>query len=143
MQTHTAPIRKIQENPITFQREILKNFNGKASKVLDGLPICFGQVQHKQIRHQWPKSVATNNHLYYERDQEQNTQQKLVGYMKAKFTGIVDLTNSEFQGQYLPIDTDQQIHSASSQQVKDIIEQSITAIHAMLNPQAQELNRSQ
>ena len=39
-----------------------------------------------------------------------------------------------------PLDTDQQINSASSQQVKgETIEQSITPIHVMLIPQAQEL----
>ena len=28
--------------------------NSKASKILGGLPMSLGQVQHKQIRHQWP-----------------------------------------------------------------------------------------
>ena len=84
-----------------------------------------------------------NDHLYYDRDQGQNTQQKVVGHMKAKFTGIADIMNDEFQGQYPPIDTVQQINSASSQQVKgEIIEQSITPIHVMLTPHAQELTGS-
>ena len=114
--------------------------NGKTSKILDGLPISLGQVQHKQIRHKWPKSVAKHDHLYYDRDQEQSTQQKVVGHMKAKFTGIADKMNSEFQGHYSPIDTNQQINSTSGQQVKgEIIEQSIIPIHVMPTPQAQEL----
>ena len=60
--------------------------------------------------------------------------------MKAKFTGIADITNDEFQGHYSLIDTDQQVNSASGQQVKgETIEQSITPIHVMPTPQAQEL----
>ena len=60
--------------------------------------------------------------------------------MKAKFTGIADIVNSKFQGQYLPINTVQQINTANGQQVKgEIIEQSITPIHVMPTPQAQEL----
>ena len=35
--------------------------------------------------------------------------------MKANFTGIADITNGEFHGHYSPIDTDQQINSASAQ----------------------------
>ena len=42
--------------------------------------------------------MVKNDHLYSDRDQEQNTQEKVVGHMKAKFTGIADITNSEFQG---------------------------------------------
>ena len=57
--------------------------------------------------------VAESNHSCYVRDQEQNTQQKSVGHKKAKFTGIVDIVNGEFQGHYSPIDTDQQINPAS------------------------------
>ena len=64
----------------------------------------------------------------------------MVGHMKAKFTGIADVANSEFRGQYSPIDTVQQINSANAQQVKgEIIEQSIIPIHVMLTPQAQDL----
>ena len=64
----------------------------------------------------------------------------MVGYMKTKFTGIADIVNANFHGQYSPIDTVQQTNSASGHQVKgEIIEQSITSIHVMLTPQAQEL----
>ena len=110
------------------------------SKILDGLPISLDQVQHNQIRHQWPKCVVKNDHLYYDRDQEQNTQQKVVEHVKTEFKGIADITNGNFQGQYSPIDTVQQINSASGQQVKgEIIEQSIIPIHVMPTPQAPEL----
>ena len=64
----------------------------------------------------------------------------MVGHMKAKFTGITDIANGEFLGQYSPIDTVQQINSASGQQVKgEIIEQNIPPIHVMPTSQAQEL----
>ena len=64
----------------------------------------------------------------------------MVGHTKAKFTGIADIVNGEFQGHYSPVDTVQQINSANGQQVKgEIIEQSITPIHVMPTPQAQEL----
>ena len=50
------------------------------------------------------------------------------------------ITNGEFQGHYTPLDNDQQINSASGQQVKgETIIQSITPIHMMPTPQAQEL----
>ena len=68
---------------------------------------------------------------------------KMVGPMKAKVTGIADITNSEFWGQYSPIDIVQQISTANGQQVKgEIIEQSITPIHVMPTPQTQELTES-
>ena len=38
--------------------------------------------------------------------------------MKAKFTSIADIANCEFQGQYSPIDTVQQINTTNVQQVK-------------------------
>ena len=60
--------------------------------------------------------------------------------MKAKFTGIADIANGEFQGQYSPINTVQQINTANGQQVKgEIIEQSITTIHVISTPQTQDL----
>ena len=63
--------------------------------------------------------------------------------MKAKFTSIADIANGEFQGQYSPIDTVQQINTANRQQVKGgIIEQSVTPIHMMPTPQAQKLTDS-
>ena len=56
--------------------------------------------------------------------------------MKAKFTGIADIADSEFRCQYSPIDIVQQINFAGGQQVKgEIIEQSFTPIHVMLTPQ--------
>ena len=76
---HAVHIRKIhlpQENPITLQREICKKCNGNANKILDGLPISVGQVQHGQTRQTWPRAVAENDHSCYDRDQEQCTQQK-------------------------------------------------------------------
>ena len=64
----------------------------------------------------------------------------MIGPMQAKFKGIADIVNSEFPGQYLPIDTVQQINTANGQQVKgEIIEQSITPIYMMPTPQTQEL----
>ena len=113
--------------------------NGKADKTLDGIPISLGQVQHRQIRQQWLRAVAQNDHSCYNRDQEQYIQQEGVGYTKAKFTDIADIT--KFQGHYSPLDTDQQMNSASSQQVKgDTIVKSNTPIHVMPIPQTQELS---
>ena len=67
----------------------------------------------------------------------------MVGHMKAKFTGIADMANAEFRGQYSPIDTDQQINTASGQQTKgEIVELSITPIHVMPTPQAQKVTES-
>ena len=53
--------------------------NSKMGRILDGLPMSLGQTQHEQI---W--------HLHY------NREQKMVGSMKAKFTGIADMANGEF-----------------------------------------------
>ena len=62
--------------------------------------------------------------------------------MKAKFTGIADIVTSGFQGQYSPVNTVQQINAANGQQIIEITEQSITPIHMMSTPQAQELTDS-
>ena len=70
--------------------------NSKVGVILDGLPISLGHTQHEQIRHQQPSSVPKIDHLHYDREQEQNTQQKVVGHMKAKFAGIADIVNGEF-----------------------------------------------
>ena len=122
----------------------MQKCNGNVNKILDGLPISLGQVQHEQIRQTWPRAIAENDHSCYDRDQEQCTQQKSVGHAKARFTGIANITNGEFQGHYAPLDNDQQINSASGQQVKgETIVQSITSIHVMPTPQAQELNGPQ
>ena len=60
--------------------------------------------------------------------------------MKAKLTGIADITNGEFRGQYSPIDTVQQTNTANGQHMKgEIIEQRIGPIHVMPTPQTQEL----
>ena len=74
----------------------MQNFNGKVNKNTDGLPVSLGQVQHEQIRQQWPQAVVENDHLCYGRDQEQCTQQKSVGHSKARFKGIADMVNGEF-----------------------------------------------
>ena len=94
----------------------MQTFNGKANKILDGLLISLGQVQHKQIRQKWPRAIVENDHLCYTRDQEQCAQQKSVRHAKARFTGIANITNGEFQGHYALLGTDQQINSANSQQ---------------------------
>ena len=118
--THVVPIRKIlyyNRTLLSFRGKYAK-INGKANKILDGLPISLGQVQHEQIRQQWAKAIAENDHSCYDRDQEHCTQQKSVGYTKAKLTGIADITNSEFQGHYSSLDTGQQINSTNGKQVK-------------------------
>ena len=55
----------------------MQKCNGKAYKILDGLPISLGQVQYEQIRQQWPGAVAENDHSFYNRDQEQCPNEKL------------------------------------------------------------------
>ena len=118
----------------------IKKCNGNVNKILDGLPVSLGQVQHEQIRQKRPRAVVENDHSCYNRDQEQCNQQKSVGHAKARFTGIVNVTNSEFQGHSVPLDNDQQINSASSEQVKgEATQQSITPFHVMPTFQAQEL----
>ena len=96
----------------------MQKCNGKVNKILDGLPISLGEVQHKQIRHQWPGAVAENDHSCYNRDQDQCTQQKAVGYTKAKFTGIADIMNGELQHHYSPLDIAWQINFSNGQQVR-------------------------
>ena len=65
---------------------------------------------------------------------------KSVGHAKARFMGIANITNGEFQGHYAPLDNDQQMYSASSQQAKgETIVQSIMPIHVMPTPQAKVL----
>ena len=91
----------------------MQNFNGRAKKNLDGLPVRIGQVQHEQIRQQLPGAMAENDHLCYDRDQEQCTQ-----HAKARFTGVADMVNGEYQDHYAPLDTDQQINSPNGQGVK-------------------------
>ena len=59
--------------------------------------------------------------------------------MNAKFTGIADIANSEFQGKYSPIDTVQQINATNGQKVKEVIEQSIAPINVIPTLQTQEL----
>ena len=84
----------------------MQNINGRVNKNLDGLPMSLGQVQHEQIEQQCPTAIVENDHPCYNRDQEQCTQQKSEGHAKARFTGIADIINSEFQGYYEPLDTD-------------------------------------
>ena len=36
----------------------MQNFNGRVNKKLDGLPMSLGQVQHEQIRQQWPRAMV-------------------------------------------------------------------------------------
>ena len=118
----------------------MQKCNGNVNMILDGLPISLGQVQHEQVRQTWPRAIVENDHSCYDRDQEQCTQQNSVGHTKARFTGIANIINGDFQGHYAPLDNDQQINSASSQQVKgETIVQSITPIHVMPTPQGQEL----
>ena len=81
-----------------------------------------------------------NYHLHYNREPAQNTQQNMVVDMKAKFTGIDDIVNGEFQGNYSPMDIAQQKNTANGQQVKgENIEQSIAPTHVMPTPKTQEL----
>ena len=68
----------------------------KMSKFLDGLPMSLGEAQHEQIRNQWPNSVVKNDYLYYGKEQDQNTEQKHIGHMNAKFASIADIANGEF-----------------------------------------------
>ena len=104
-----------------------QNHNSKIGKILDGLPMSIGQIQHEQIWHQWPNSMSKKDHLHYNGEPAQNIHHKMVRSMKAKFTDIVDIANGEFQGQYSPIGTVQQINTTNGQQVKgEVIEQSIT-----------------
>ena len=111
-------------------------------KILDGLPMSLVQSQHEQMGHQWPNPVVKKLSLILWQRTRTEYPTKMVGHIKAKFTGIADIANSEFQGQYTPIDTVQQINTANGQQVKEIIEQSITPIHVMPTPQAQKLTDS-
>ena len=106
---NTSPTRE----PYYALEGTMHNFNGKGNKILDWLPIRSGQVQHDLIRQKWPRPIVENDHWCYVRDQEQCTQQKSVGNAKARFTGIADITNGEFQGHYVALDTDQQINSAN------------------------------
>ena len=79
---------------------------------------------------------AKNDHLHYNREPAQNTQHKMVRSMKAKFTGMADIANSEFRGQYSPIDAVKQINTTIGQQVKgQVIEQNIAPIHVIPTPQ--------
>ena len=80
----------------------MQKCNGNTNKTLDGLSISLGQVQHNQIRQKWPRAIAENDHSCYDRDQEQCTQQKSVGHAKARFRGIADITDGEFQCHYAP-----------------------------------------
>ena len=59
--------------------------------------------------HLWPNSVPKNDHVDHNGEPTQNTYHKMVRTMKAKFMGIAYVANGEFQGQYSPIDTIQQI----------------------------------
>ena len=118
----------------------MQKCNGNTNRILGGLPISLGQVQHEQIRQTWPRAIVEKDHSCYDRDQEQCTQQKSVGHAKARFTHVANITNGEFQSQYAPLDNDHQINSASGLQVKgETIVQSITPIHVMPTPQSQEL----
>ena len=64
--------------------------------------------------------------------------------MKAKFTGIADMADGEFQGQYSPIDTVRQINTANGQQVKEeIIEQSIHSYPCDANSSGSRIHRPQ
>ena len=45
-------------------------------KILDGLSMSLGQTQNEQIQHQWSNSVLKNDHLHYDGEPAQNTQQK-------------------------------------------------------------------
>ena len=85
----------------------MQNFNGRANKNLDGLPVSLCQVQHKQIMQQCPRAVAENNHPCYDRDQAQCTQCKSVGHARARFTGVAVIIHSGFQGHYAPLDNDE------------------------------------
>ena len=101
--------------------------------------MCLGQTQQEQIWHLWPNSVPKMITCITTENQHRNSN-KMVGPMKAKFTGIADRVNGDFRGQFLPRDTAQQINTANGKQLKgEIIEQSITAFHLMLTPQTQEL----
>ena len=135
-----VPIKKIhipQVYPSILQRRICKTLIPEQIRFLDGSPMSLGQAQHEQIRQQWPRAIAENDHSCYDRDQDQCTQQKSVGQAKARFTGIADIINIEFQGHYTSLDTDQWINSANDQQVKgEAIVQSITPLHMMPTPQA-------
>ena len=83
--------------------------NSKASMILNGLPVSLGQAQHKQIRHnglilckKWSLTPWQRSRTEYPTE--------MVGHMKAEFTGIADIANIEFWGQYWPIDTVKQIN---------------------------------
>ena len=73
--TH-SPHKKNTREPYHPLEGNTQKCNSEVSKILGGLLISSGQVQQEQIRYQWPKSVVKNDHLYYDRDQEQNAQQK-------------------------------------------------------------------
>ena len=74
----------------------MQKCNGNANKILDGLPVSLGKVQHEQIRQTWPRAIAENDHSCYNRDQQQCTQQKSVEHATARFMDIADITNGEF-----------------------------------------------
>ena len=63
------------------------------------------------------RAVAETVYPFYDRDQDQYIQHKSVVQSKARFTGVADIINGEFQGHYAPFDTDQQGNSANGQQV--------------------------
>ena len=77
---------------------------------------------------------------FYDRDQDQYTQHISVVHSKTRFKGVADIIHGEFQGHYVPFNTDHQGNFANSQLVKGkAIVQNITPIHVIPTPQAQEL----
>ena len=64
-------------------------------KVLNELPMSLGQTQQEQIWHQWPNSVPKMIACITMENQHR-IPKKIVGPMKAKFTGIGDIVNGEF-----------------------------------------------
>ena len=39
----------------------MQKCNGNANRVLDGLAISLGQVQHEQVRQTWPRAAVGND----------------------------------------------------------------------------------
>ena len=52
----------------------IQNFNNRAKKNPDGLPMHIGQAQREQIRQQWPRAIAETVYPFYDRDQDKHTQ---------------------------------------------------------------------
>ena len=55
--------------------------------------MSIGQAQHEGIRLLWPKAIAENVYPFYDRDQDQCTQQNSVVHSEARFTGVADIIN--------------------------------------------------